>query len=227
MIDKLGKVLPYARHLAQRAYHKWLDPNRNRPASERYWIDRYAGGGNSGDGSYGQLAEFKAKVINEIVTQESIASVIEYGCGDGNQLLLANYPTYIGFDVSELAINTCKEKFASDDTKSFKAMASYAGEMADLTLSLDVIYHLLEDSVFEAYMRRLFDSATRYVIIYSSNTDEQPDGIASHCRLREFTRWTDANATGWRLAERIPNDFPFEGDTRSGSKSDFFVFEKI
>jgi hypothetical protein len=39
----------------------------------------------------------------------------------------------------------------------------------DLELSLDVIYHLVEDEVFDAYMRSLFAHAGRFVVIYSSN----------------------------------------------------------
>ena len=42
---------------------------------------------------------------------------------------------------------------------------------ADLTLSLDVIYHLVEDDVFVSAMRALFDKAARFVVIYASNQD--------------------------------------------------------
>lgn len=47
--------------------------------------------------------------------------------------------------------------------------------MADLSLSLDVIYHLVEDEVFETYINTLFKSARRYVIIYSSNSDDNEE----------------------------------------------------
>ena len=36
--------------------------------SGQYWEDRYAAGGNSGDGSYGDLAEYKASRINKFHT---------------------------------------------------------------------------------------------------------------------------------------------------------------
>ena len=39
-------------------------------------------------------------------------------------------------------------------------------DRAELALSLDVIYHLVEDTVYESYMGQLFDSATKYVIVY-------------------------------------------------------------
>ena len=49
---------------------------------------------------------------------------------------------------------------------------------ADLALSLDVIYHLTEDTVFEAYMRHLFAAGSRFVIIYATDREIPGDGTA-------------------------------------------------
>jgi hypothetical protein len=48
-----------------------------------YWEERYASGGTSGKGSYGELVEFKAKVLNEFVLKKQVKNIIEFGCGDG------------------------------------------------------------------------------------------------------------------------------------------------
>ena len=37
--------------------------------SSEFWDGHYAAGGNSGTGSYGRLAEFKAEVLNEIIAE--------------------------------------------------------------------------------------------------------------------------------------------------------------
>src|SRR5437899_4317923 len=63
-------------------------------------VQFFGGRANSGLGSYDKLAEFKAEVLNGFVKENTIKSVIEYGCGDGNQLKFAEYPSYLGFDVS-------------------------------------------------------------------------------------------------------------------------------
>ena len=47
-----------------------------------------------------RLAAFKAEVPNDFVRARGIDSVIEFGCGDGAQLALAEYPAYVGIDVS-------------------------------------------------------------------------------------------------------------------------------
>ncbi len=132
--------------------------------SANYWDRRYKTGGNSGAGSYNRLAEFKASVLNEFVRKHEISSVIEYGSGDGAQLKLAQYPTYTGVDISEKALEICRTMFRDDTSKRFlHSKAVTENTTADLALSLDVVYHLVEDSTFDAYMRQLFESAERFV----------------------------------------------------------------
>ena len=126
--------------------------------SAAYWEDRYASGGNSGAGSYGAVAAFKARVLNDLVAKHNVRTVIEFGCGDGHQLSLAEYPAYIGYDVSETVVKRCRGLFAEDDTKQFlhydpKTFPGVdAGDQADLTLSLEVIFHLVEDAVFKRHL---------------------------------------------------------------------------
>jgi len=196
------------------------------PGSAAYWEERYATGGDSGAGSYSHFAQFKAEVLNEFVASRGVKSVIEFGCGDGNQLALATYPRYLGIDVSPAAVARCRDRFAGDATKSFATSDAYRGERADLSLSLDVVYHLVEDDVFDRYMRALFAAAERFVIVYASDFDDEPGKTAAHVRHRKFTRWIDANAPGWRLARRVPNRYPREPGAKDGTPAEFFVYEK-
>ena len=196
------------------------------PGSQAYWEERYRRGGNSGDGSYGRLSMFKAEVLNGFVAGNRIESVLEFGCGDGNQLDLAEYPRYLGFDVSPRAVELCRKRFASDPTKSFRLMQEYAGERVDLTLSLDVIYHLVEDPVFERYMEILFDAALRYVIIYSSNIEDNRGNKGRHVRHRRFSDWIALERPTWKLVRRIPNRYPYHGDNTKGSFADFYVYQR-
>ncbi len=192
--------------------------------SRDFWIQRYAMGGTSGPGSYGRLAKFKARVINEFVRTHVIKSVIEFGCGDGNQLRLAKYPSYTGYDISPEALARCRTLFAHDPSKTFKLMEEYAGERAGLTLSLDVIFHLLEDEVYDDYMRRLFDASYKYVIIYSSNQDEDKPPPRRPIRHRQFTNWIAQNRPQCCLLERIPNEFPLQSDPFTESFCDFYIY---
>lgn len=195
--------------------------------SSKYWNDRYKGGGNSGAGSYNRLAEFKAKILNDFVKENDVNSVIEWGCGDGNQLSLAKYPLYWGYDVSEQAIKICKIKFKKDKIKNFLWCGgeNTIERKADLAISLDVLYHLIEDAIFDAYMHRLFKSANKYVIIYSCNYDDNT--VATHVKCRNFTSWVESNEENWCLNKIIKNEFPYNNsDPDNTSWSDFYIYHK-
>jgi len=206
---------------------------RSRPSaapsfsSGKYWDERYAHGGNSGPGSYGHLARFKADMLNAFVREHAVASVIEFGCGDGNQLALAQYPRYAGYDISAAALALCRDRFAGDSTKEFFLAADYDQRQADLALSLDVIFHLTEDDVYEAYMRTLFAASRRYVAVYSSDRDEPASPGSIHVRHRAFTRWVDAQSgSPWTLVRKVSNAYPYDGDYHATSFSDFYFYEK-
>jgi len=200
-------------------------PKTDFTSSEDYWKQRYAKNGNSGAGSYNKLAEFKAEILNQFVMDNDIKSVIEYGSGDGNQLKLAQYPSYIGFDVSPIAVEKCRTIFSNDPSKTFKLVDEFTNESAELTLSLDVIYHLVEDDTFSKYMDRLFSSSTKFVIVYASNTDQQRPGQSPHVRHRHFTKWITSEKTDWNLMQHIPNKYPYNGNDDTGTNADFFIFK--
>jgi SAM-dependent methyltransferase len=192
--------------------------------SAMYWETRYRSGLTSGTGSYERLAHFKAEVLNGFVRAWSVRSVLEFGCGDGSQLKLADYPQYVGADVAPSAVERCRRAFAGDPTKSFYLNSELAGDLtADLVLSLDVVYHLVEDEVFEQYMADLFDRSTRFVIVYSSDSDSAAPG--RHVRHRAFTRWVAQNRPGWTLEQKIDNPYPYDVDhPHSTSFADFYVY---
>lgn len=205
---------------------------RDFPGSATYWDRRYAFGGDSGAGSYNALADFKAKAINEFVQNNHINNVVELGCGDGNQLSMMNYPSYLGIDVSESAVQICEKKFIIDSTKRFSTLDRRGEEIFDLSLSLDVIFHLVEDSVFHDHMDLLLSISNKWAIIYSSNLTQaeflRQYGCleALHVRHRRFTDWISTHRPDWKLLETIDNAFPFDPARRlETSFAQFYVLK--
>lgn len=222
----LIKKIPILRPIARVVYFTFIALFKSFPGSEDYWKQRYKSGGNSGAGSYHKLAAFKAQVLNSFVREKQVSTIIDFGCGDGNQLRFSEYPSYLGFDVSPESISQCESIFSNDETKTFKLIDEYANETAELTLSLDVIYHLIEDNIFLTYMERLFDSSARFVIIFSSNTQKQSRFQAAHVKHRQFSKWIEENKPEWNLTKHIPNRYPYAGNDEEGSFADFYIYEK-
>lgn len=218
MRSRLARYLPFL--------SRWFESTQPEFSSRDYWKKRYARGGTSGPGSYAHLARFKADVLNAFVAEHGCSSVVEFGCGDGNQLRLAKYPAYTGYDVSSEAIAICRGLFGDDRSKQFRLLDDYDGETADLALSLDVIFHLVEDDVFDGYMQRLFDASHRFVCIYSSDTDDQLGERAPHVRHRRFSDWISQRRPDWRLFHSVKNPYSYSGDYRNTSFSDFYFFSR-
>lgn len=192
-------------------------------SSSQYWEGRYSSGGNSGMGSYGRLADFKAEFINTFIELNGVTRAIEFGCGDGNQLSLLSVPEYVGVDVSDATLEKCRAKFRHTNYQ----FVNYDGlpdvVMADLVLSIDVIFHLVEDPVFEKYIRDLFCFSKSYVMIYSSDYDAEWPTL--HVRHRNVSGYISKMFPEWALLARVPNIYPFDlARQNDTSFCDFMVF---
>lgn len=227
LISKWRTLLPLSSLVAKVKRNVGLSGPIAFENTRQYWEDRYRSGRSSGSGSYGRLAKFKADFLNNFVAANDIHSVVEFGCGDGAQLALAEYPDYVGFDVSPLALEICRKKFRTEGRyRFFHTDVSLEEEgIFDLAISLDVIYHLVEDDVFHDYMYRLFQSSHRWVVIYAYNF-EKPAG-PRHERGREFLSWCENNARAWDLQQIVKNAYPYDPNNKGRtSHADFYVFKK-
>lgn len=189
--------------------------------SAAYWENRYYDGGNSGDGSGGLLAQHKADFINSFVATRHIQTVVEFGCGDGRQLALADYPDYLGLDVSPTALALCRDRFLGDRNKTFGSLPLTGSILPrDLALSLDVVFHLVEDAVYGKHLHDVFSAANRYVIVYTTDPDkEEAEWTAPHVRHRHLPNTVERNGR-WDLIEHHANPYPGAGG------SDFYVYAR-
>ena len=196
--------------------------------SDGYWERRYAGGGNSGVGSYGRLAEFKAEVVNRLIREHGLKHIVDWGFGDGNQLKLFVVDRYTGIDVSRTAVQRAQQEWEGDAAKRFLHSTELPlRDQGDLALSFDVLYHLIEDSVFNQYMNNLLESSSDCVLIYSSNKKaEKIEG--HHVMDREFTSWMEEHGRQFELVEKIKNRYPYDPhDPENTSSADFWLYRRV
>jgi hypothetical protein len=133
-------------------------------------------------------------------------------------------PAYTGVDVSPTALARCRERFPGHRFVPFDAVGGEPA--ADLALSVDVIFHLVENTVFASYLDAVFAHARRFVLIYASNVDMT--WPATHVRHRRFSDRVASACPGWRLLRHVPNPYPFDparpDDT---SFADFFAYGRV
>lgn len=179
--------------------------------STRFWERRYQHGGNSGEGSMGDNARFKADFLNLFVRDNEVESVIEWGCGDGRQLALSEYPQYVGLDVSETAVELCRHRMADRLEYEFDSLPPADGWQYlgyDLSLSIDVAYHLPNNQVFAQHLRDVFDASVRWAIIYTTDLlrlAPYPES-SEHVLHRHVVNFVFTHFHDWDLASLTYND---------------------
>jgi hypothetical protein len=74
-------------------------------------------------------------------------------------------------------------------------------------------------------MTQLFNAATRFVIIYSSNEERRRESV--HVRHRRFTDWVETNRQDFRQIGFLKNRYPEDSrDIDNSSFADFYFFAR-
>ncbi|MDC1486517.1 hypothetical protein N8134_03160, partial [Flavobacteriales bacterium] len=144
-------------------------------------------------------------------------------------LAMFSIPTYHGLDVSQTVVDQARIAFDADKTKSFQLVKEFNRKQKsfELSMSLDVIYHLIEDVVFTSYMHNLFDSSEKFVIIYASNKTDENYVQGFHVKHRAFSDWVKQNRPEFQQIDMIPNPFPqYSNDPNETSCADFYFYQK-
>jgi hypothetical protein len=180
------------------------------------WKERYEKNPElgSGNGSKGELLNFKVNFLNSFIEQNNIKSVLDFGHGDlsvANKLLVDSYTGIDIFNGDNFNIKKLKIKKCRFD--------AYEDESADLVICLDVLYHILEDE--QTYMHhaidKMIEKSNKYIIIYAH--DSLIDNYYnSHLFDSKWMQYIRKN-------EDIVLIFT-QSDCQPGCSAKFFVFKK-
>jgi len=182
-----------------------------------FWNQRYRTDLSSGEGSRGHLLKFKVDFINDFVEKNKVCSVLDFGHGDLFVARQLKVDDYAGIDIftaplgSNLKLLNCR-------------FDEYQGQVADLVICLDVLYHILEEE--QDYMKKSLDNMIRktnkHLIIYAQ------DSLNTEFFDREYkghlynSRWLQYLQTKNEIKLVYRQQNPEAGYT----SAQFFVFEK-
>jgi len=91
-------------------------------------------------------------------------------------------------------------------------MKNYNSEKAILTVSLDVLYHLVENKIFEQYIYTLFNASIKYVMIHSRDVDEADSALENtgyksitfkHFKDRKISDYIEKNISTHKLIDKF------------------------
>lgn len=169
-----------------------------------YWDARYLDRRGPGWGSGPGFLEAKAGAVNDLVRDLDATRTLDLGCGDGRVARLLEVPGYLGLDPSREAVRLARRRCPHLEFRLLRGR--HLPDRWDLTLSLDVVQHLVED---RAYLRHLelVCSSVRWAIVHAPDRDPNPLSAPHVC----YRRWTWDLPGWWRVArtvrhEAVPSD---------------------
>lgn len=175
---------------------------------------------NSGSGSRGSLAAFKASFINDFVKEKNISSIIDFGCGDLYNASLFNVKEYLGIDIVDHQI---PEKVLA---QSFKTLTTRFDQVeldkgSDLVICLDVLYHILKDELeyLKSTLEKIVELSSDYIVIYAQDS-----------RDTKFSNLYSGHLynSPWRqiLEEKNVKLIYEQEKCKPGTTAKFFVYQK-
>jgi len=152
---------------------------------KKYWEERYANGQNSGSGSYGDNAVFKSSIINRVIDEYGCSNMVEFGCGDGNQMTLFKNIPYMGYDISPtiIAKNIVKYKHLTHAKFEVMDMNGIYDKCFDLSICVDVLFHLTIEEDWYRLIDHVCKAAKKWVVIIT-NTEEIREEYFPHVNFK-------------------------------------------
>jgi glycosyltransferase involved in cell wall biosynthesis len=171
---------------------------------------------------YGHLSH-DFPVLEHVIDNTEPGSVLEIGCGSGRLVpvyLVRNLPTIWLQDVSERALDLCRQRFFCQQQIRYfqgKVQSIPVSAAPDLIVANRVLQHILEDGEFKQLMKHL-TSIGRYFYINEAGV---ADGIKlrNPClKGRDYVEIFDQ--LGWHMADRG------ELSAEHGTRQSWMLFAK-
>jgi len=175
-----------------RQLHVARPPRDSAPPQEyftRYYRRNSWGGhaSRSGPGSEGARAEQKIHILEEIIAQFEIASILDFGCGDFYWMKESVRPPlrYHGVDVVKQLIQQNEKRF-SNPAISFQCLdlsdsadqKKLALRTADMVVCLDIFGHLLNHEVTSLLQFIFDDLAVKFFLVTNRREETSADYLA-------------------------------------------------
>jgi len=187
--------------------------------SEQYWERRYKSGGNSGGGSYGNGLVNKVELITDLMEKYDIKSIADVGCGDCTIVpKLPHLESYVGYDISSTIIDRHNSKNTNPSYK-YKLISELESLGLDLSLSLEVIFHQVNDEEYIEYMDNLVKTDSFYILILTMNDSilDTHHVKAAHIKYRDVV-----NKMSQYPNYELIGTFPFTVTTSS-----YYLYKKL
>jgi SAM-dependent methyltransferase len=148
--------------------------------NKTFWNERYRNLPvlGSGPGSRAHSAWLKRRLLQSVIADHGIRSILDIGCGDMFWLgeMSMDDIAYTGVDISDVIVAKNREKFPRFEFVQHDVATSPLGRTADLVVCLDVLIHQLRPESFRAMLSNVLACMSSAGMI-SYETPCPPPGI--------------------------------------------------
>lgn len=159
----------------------------------------------------GEAAQEKADFVNRIIEEFRPRTIIDWGCGDGEVIkrLHLNISKYYGVEISPFMVLKLSKKFNRDFCRfSSPKKARNLKWRGELSMSLDVMFHLVNPIEYREYLANLFGTSDQLVLIKSP--DETRNGMNRHVLYRKWTPDVAKLFPSWKLVRNVEDWYLYE-----------------
>jgi SAM-dependent methyltransferase len=165
-------------------FHRLIFDNRDF-WNQRYTTDPQKG---SGPGSRGENLTLKRKVIDSVITEHGISSVLDIGCGDIAILDSLEIRNYVGIDISDIVVRQNKARRPEWDFVCEDLAGAFQPPSAELVLCLDVLIHQKARKDYIGILSKALNSSTRIALISGYSKPFEAWNVFYHEPLTESVR---------------------------------------
>ena len=149
--------------------------------------------------------------INKIIKNLKIDSVLEIGCGVGDNLKNFEGKRVVGIDLSDFAIAKAKKKYPKFEFLVGNILEMKIEEKFDLVFTCGVIEHI-QPRCLEQIFKEMFSISNKYILNIEAY-DKTEHEIDWHRGKNEF--WTVHIAKRWKaFPVKILEDFSLDNEYR-------------
>lgn len=158
-------------------------PGQARFDNQKFWNERYATNMalGSGIGSRGDVAEQKRDILQQVIDEHAITSILDVGCGDIEIVRKLRFSgEYTGIDLAEVVLSRNAKlmprwHFAHGD---FVSLAEAEPLRADMVVCMDVLIHQHDPDYYARFVQNLVH-ATRTIGVVAAYDAPPPTAYSS------------------------------------------------
>ncbi len=143
------------------------------------------------DACYALRREVLGRALADARTDVRGRTVLDIGCGTGfwTEYYVSRGAVYTGVDIAETSVQRLRERFPAATFLHADVSEADLPGTYDIVNVFDVLYHITDDTRFDAALRRLAGAVKPGGLLLLTDLFSDAPGLAEHNKMRSLVRY--------------------------------------